>query len=405
MSKAATTSLCEALEILGFKGMHYCHKNKILHDVALKNFKNNQDLFYNFPRFDFLSEMNGIDPELIPQIDKQYPNSLFILTYRPIESRLRSLKTFLDLKNIELANPLDYENFNYEAECVLYDRIVRFYTEYFKNRNDLLILPYDSKEKWKLLCNFLDVNVPTQEYPKVNIIYPVINKLSMPLHNIFENVLRQNNNRKINIMQVGAHDGKTNDPIYKFIVNNYNHINLLCVEPQPELCVKILNNYDKLKQVLHIFNGCVGDGAKHTSFYRVKPRFWQYYIDCSQWASLSREHIVRHIIGYINPKSIPNFDIDELIENISVPCEAGSYLVNKFLNDKLDILQVDAEGYDDEVIYSCNIPNLRPSVINYEYKNLNTVKDLSLEKYLKEYGYTIAPRDIFNKTAILQQNK
>ena len=42
--------------------------------------------------------------------------------------------------------------------------------------------------------------------------------------------------------------------------------------------------------------------------------------------------------------------------------------LNKYKD--IDLLQVDAEGYDDEVIYNSNIELFQPKYINFEYKNL-----------------------------------
>ena len=54
-----------------------------------------------------------------------------------------------------------------------------------------------------------------------------------------------------------------------------------------------------------------------------------------------------------------------------------------------DILQIDAEGFDDEIIYNSSIDDFNFKIINFEYKLLTKEKFVKLENFLKEKKYKI----------------
>ena len=63
------------------------------------------------------------------------------------------------------------------------------------------------------------------------------------------------------------------------------------------------------------------------------------------------------------------------------------YKLNMSEFKNLDLLRIDAEGYDDEVIYNSSIDFLKPKFINFEYKNLTKLKFENLIKYLEQNSY------------------
>ncbi len=53
------------------------------------------------------------------------------------------------------------------------------------------------------------------------------------------------------------------------------------------------------------------------------------------------------------------------------------------------MLQIDTEGYDDEVIYNSDLDFFKPNCINFEYKNLSKTKLDNLIKFLEKKSYEI----------------
>jgi hypothetical protein len=60
----------------------------------------------------------------------------------------------------------------------------------------------------------------------------------------------------------------------------------------------------------------------------------------------------------------------------------------------VDVLQIDAEGHDDEVIYASSIDRLRPTLINFEFASLPEDRLGALTSYLTSNGYSFVPYGI-----------
>ena len=83
------------------------------------------------------------------------------------------------------------------------------------------------------------------------------------LNTIFEN-------KKINnLIQIGANDGKSNDPINFFIKENKKNVKGYLFEPDPEYYKLLTNNYKKNKN-LKIFNLAIHNSLKTNKLYKVK---------------------------------------------------------------------------------------------------------------------------------------
>lgn len=169
LSKTGTVSLTSALEILGYRTIHY-------------------------PRFSYIQGKCKIKPKILekydaitdtpvaasyPELDKAHPGSKFILTLRDKEAWLRSCKRHFwkgRFRNNErrAANDLHrqlYGRTDYEQALFSrnYDRHIEEVTSYFKGReNDLLIMNIIAGDGWEKLCHFLNKPVPNDEFPVEN---------------------------------------------------------------------------------------------------------------------------------------------------------------------------------------------------------------------------------------------
>ena len=81
---------------------------------------------------------------------------------------------------------------------------------------------------------------------------------------------------------------------------------------------------------------------------------------------------------YISKFNLEVFPLYDLIKNNNLD-------LNKYKD--IDLLQVDAEGYDDEVIYNSKIDFFKPKYINFEYKNLTKEKLENLIQFLSKNSY------------------
>lgn len=159
LSKTGTTSLNKALEILGYRTIHYPPLTSI------------PDLFKSFDA--------GTDTPVacsFEELDSHYPNSKFILTLRDEASWLRSAE-------LHFADRVVKEPWKRELRHRLYGgvtwdpaRFLRAYRQhnqrvlrYFLDRpGDLLVMNIVAGDGWESLCAFLGVEVPCVPFPREN---------------------------------------------------------------------------------------------------------------------------------------------------------------------------------------------------------------------------------------------
>jgi hypothetical protein len=204
------------------------------------------------------------------------------------------------------------------------------------------------------------------------------------------------NKTSFNFIQVGAYDGKSNDPLYFFLKENKKNSSGIFFEPQILPYKKLVKNYRGYKN-FYFSNKAVGFEGKFP-FYKLNKKFYKdfsqlgknngnitnfsglnsFYIDnlISRFKKFKNFNAKKHILTEILP-------VCNVIKEIKICLKNRA---NTFLK-KIDLLQIDAEGYDDIVIYSCNLNILNPTLINFEHKNLSRIKQLKLNKYLLSKHY------------------
>ncbi len=171
LSKTGTTSLANALEILGYRvkdclGVTDYRKGDLssIDKAALLN----NDALTDTPI-----------PSYYRELDVEYPDSKFVLTVRDMGDWLKSCKKQFNQKladkQTEAHNQLFfdlYEStvFNEEKFRVGYKRFVEGVLDYFKDRtDDLLIINVSKGDGWEKLCPFLGKSIPDVPFPKSNV--------------------------------------------------------------------------------------------------------------------------------------------------------------------------------------------------------------------------------------------
>jgi FkbM family methyltransferase len=216
--------------------------------------------------------------------------------------------------------------------------------------------------------------------------------------NFYESVLTAIINKKklTNIVQIGANDGRINDPIYNLVMAHHKMTNIALVEPQSEVLPFLVENYKEHPHA-SVWEFAIGAGSSLT-LYRLKPMYYDRFIRRhlkespsyrvpTGFSSSSKEHVLKHICG-----NLPNdININESIEAIEVPVIDLKQLLQKtsWQEKKVDILQIDTEGMDDIVISACNIEELRPIVINFEHQHLTASRYEKVCGILSQIGYQL----------------
>lgn len=159
-------------------------------------------------------------------------------------------------------------------------------------------------------------------------------------------------------IQVGAFDGVQADPIRKFVLRH--HWRGVLIEPQKKAFAALKQNYADQPQ-LTFRNAAVSERSELRTLYTVGEGpvpDW-----CQGLASFDRDVILKH------KKQVPG--LEDLVVTEQVTCVRFQELFDEMKIDKVDLLQVDAEGYDAEIVCMFPFDRVRPSIIHFERKHLS----------------------------------
>lgn len=138
--------------------------------------------------------------------------------------------------------------------------------------------------------------------------------------------------KRVVFVQVGAHNGMTNDPIAAMLTKNDSWTGL-SIEPVPALFESLIKNRGKDARFSYA-NVAIGPTTGVTPFYSVEPNGDEEWL--SQVGSFSREHVERHIGDRTKCRIIEHQIAVRTFETALK--EAGI--------SRYDVLVIDAEGYD-----------------------------------------------------------
>jgi hypothetical protein len=168
--KTGTTSLHEALELLGYKGLHNGGMETMTSvERAIEERK--PLLSYIDPRYEAFTDIFGLTYCFF-LADAQYPGSRFILTIRDLEDWLESRRRHIEMEQQKQAGGGNQDGLpkvdvdGWATEYTRHDAVVR---AYFADRpGDLLVLDITAGKGWEPLCEFLDHPVPEAPFPWQN---------------------------------------------------------------------------------------------------------------------------------------------------------------------------------------------------------------------------------------------
>ncbi len=158
LSKTGTSSLSEALEILGYSTVHF---PSTLSEIAYYDAATDSTVAR---RFEYL--------------DGEYPGSKFIYTVRERGEWLSSCKKYYEIRKRSQDNVsqeirqelFGTTGFDWDLFIKGYEMHEKRVQEYFAKRpNDWIALDVCGKDaRWDPLCTFLNVAVPEKPFPKAN---------------------------------------------------------------------------------------------------------------------------------------------------------------------------------------------------------------------------------------------
>jgi FkbM family methyltransferase len=183
------------------------------------------------------------------------------------------------------------------------------------------------------------------------------------------------------VVQVGAFDGQTNDPIHDWIVR-YGWRGVL-VEPQRRYFERLQTTYAGVQR-LDLRNVALAASSGRMPFYSVRQDVPGVPEWVGQLATFERSTILAH------EHLVPN--IAELIEVTDVETQSFEDLLAGV--ERVDLLQIDAEGFDAEIVRMFDFERWRPSIVNFESVHLSPEDRDGAMRLLIGHGYRVATTDV-----------
>ncbi|MEX0448799.1 FkbM family methyltransferase [Spiribacter sp. 221] len=201
--------------------------------------------------------------------------------------------------------------------------------------------------------------------------------------------------KNLTITIIGANDGRINDPLFPLISGPLkNRCTAVLIEPNESLNSILRENYSFTKRKV-IINSAVSNQSNIT-LYSVKEAFWAHcqptyaqnwpnYRAPTGITSVDRNFVKKWIEKYQSA----SFNSDAAIDSRTVRCSRLQPLLSeKASMESIDVLQIDAEGHDDHVLYASDIELLLPGIIFIEITHLSRERLNALRKHLVECAYS-----------------
>lgn len=201
----------------------------------------------------------------------------------------------------------------------------------------------------------------------------------MPIKVCIENFFKK---KSVFFIQIGAHDGVSDDSIHDLIIKKNNWTGIF-IEPIKYLFEKLKNNYGCSSRFI-FENIAIAQKNCVKKFYYIEKDarnsfrpslpFWY-----DELGSFRKSHIIKHF----GPK------IDPFIVEKNINCITFDELCRRNKVCRIDLLSIDAEGYDYRILSQVDFSKYSPLAILIEYKHLSKIEKVKLAYLLKINDYKI----------------
>ena len=176
-------------------------------------------------------------------------------------------------------------------------------------------------------------------------------------------------------VQIGGNDGVSFDDLYGFVTNYPSRGVIL--EPVEDYFEDLKHNYREYPNITPV-NAGLHPSLKEATIYRVDPAFEESLAGWTKGiASLDPNH---------HKKSRTSSDV--MIEE-RVRCISWDELISEYGIAKIDLLQIDTEGFDFEVLKMVDWAKFRPKIIRYEHESLSDEDRKAAWEMIQNLGYKL----------------
>ena len=180
------------------------------------------------------------------------------------------------------------------------------------------------------------------------------------LHSLIHN----NYHKDFTFLQIGANDGVSYDPIYNFV--KFYNLKGYCLEPIDIYYDKLVNNYKRNKNVTPIKVAIYERSGKIKLYKHIEDDNSPAWV--KGMSSLLQNH---HINNGIESSKMEEIMVDAL---------TFEDFFKKYPIKNIDLLQIDAEGYDYKIMKMFPFEKYQPKIIHFEHglpNNFMTMEQLS----------------------------
>lgn len=181
-------------------------------------------------------------------------------------------------------------------------------------------------------------------------------------------------NENLTFLQIGAFDGEGDDDLREMVLQH--RLRGVLVEPQPVAFERLRQTYRNEPQVT-LLQAAIAEHEGTRELFCQRGR-------ASMAASFERDHLRRHGIR------------EEEIESRPVACHTVTSALRVAGLSQVDLIQIDAEGYDWPIIRSIDFRTIRPAILRFEYRHMTGHDADACLALLAAHGYRFMaePRDI-----------
>jgi len=180
-------------------------------------------------------------------------------------------------------------------------------------------------------------------------------------------------------IQIGSNDAGYDDPLRRHI-RGHGWRGIM-IEPVPHVFARLRERYAAFPR-LKFENIAISATSGSQPFYTLRqssePNLPPWY---DMLGSFSKANVLKHA------QYLP--DIADRIVAIDVRCLTLDQLCAQHHVQSLDVLHIDAEGYDFEIIKTVDFARLKPGILLFEHRHLTSTDQTACQALLLQHGYRI----------------
>jgi FkbM family methyltransferase len=200
-----------------------------------------------------------------------------------------------------------------------------------------------------------------------------------PLRDILDAL--SDGSREVCFIQIGSNDADHGDPLRGY-VESHGWRGVL-VEPVPYVFERLRTRYGSNRKI-QLVNAAVATEDGRLPFYYVAE---SQDPGLPEWYDQIGSFVLEQVLDPYHVQEIP--DLADRVVKAEVPCFRFETLWRNHPLPQVDVVHVDAEGYDDQILGQIDFAEVRPTIILYEHKHLSEARRGLVAERLNAHGYQI----------------